>query len=491
LISEGVAQDVQLSSVRIGDRLRVLPGETIPVDGILETASARIGEAHLTGEAQAAQKRVGDPVFAGSTVESAPLELTATAVGETTRLARLAHMMQEASGRRAPIVATHDRVAGYFVGSVLLLAAITAGIWSVLDPGRALWNAAALLVITCPCALGLGTPVALAIAMGRAARRGLFVKGQDGIERLASVTHVILDKTGTLTEGKLSVVRTSFAAQFNETEREELARAVSALEKSSGHAIATAFDSRPHSDVEITEFESVAGQGIRGIVNDIEYRIGTAEFAAESSELNAELIRFAEDAAAEGLTSIFVSRNREVIAAYVLGDALRGETVDAISALKSQQLELEILSGDDAKVVQSLGAKLGITDGRGRATPEDKLSRVEALESAGVHTAMVGDGVNDAAALSAATAGISVAGATEIARDAADVFVSQRGPAAIAELFKLSRRAMKVVRVNIAIALFYNLIGASLAMAGLVSPLVAAVLMPLSSLTVLTLAVKG
>jgi Cu2+-exporting ATPase len=489
-IEDDNASDVLLTDVIAGDTLRVLPGETVPVDGSLESAGASIQEAHLTGEFLPVMKTRGEILYAGSVVEQYPVEMTAIAVGETTRLGRLAAMMLEASQRRAPIVALMDRIAGYFVGGVLLLSAATAVVWYFLDPARMLWNVAALLVVACPCALGLATPVALAVAMGKAARRGIFIKGQDGIERLASVEHVILDKTGTVTDGKLSIVESCFAdLDLGNT----ILRHVAALERVSGHAIASAFDDIECRDVRVEASASIAGAGIEGRADGIKYAIGSETFVTERGcGIPEALANFAKEKQDSGLTFVWIARDSQVVAVAGLCDNLRSDALSAVAEMRSMDLELELLSGDGEQAVRHVAESLNITEYAGQTSPENKLKRVESLLASHLHVAMVGDGVNDAAALSRATVGISAANSADVARDAADVFIStDRGPSAIADALRLSRRAMKIIRLNLGIALAYNLVGAGLAMTGHVGPLAAAVLMPLSSLTVLLIASRA
>jgi Cu2+-exporting ATPase len=492
-IEGGGEREVLLTEIQIGDRLRVRPGETVPVDGWLASADGWIAEAHLSGEPGATYRARGDSLFAGSVVEQSPVEIAATAVGETTRLARLAEIMRNASVRRAPIVSLLDRVAAWFVAAVLTLAGATAAIWFFVDPSRALWNAAAVLVVACPCALGLATPVALAVAMGRAARRGVFIKGQDGVERLASSDHVILDKTGTLTEGSLSVIEQYFTDNATDSARVEILCAVAALEKQSGHVIATAFQDTFTEGVGLEDCRVLPGAGVEGRVNGQHLCAGSESFIAERvTELPATLCVHAVDAERRGLTVVWVARDHQAQAVFALGDSLRDDAAVAVHEMRRMGLELELLSGDHERAVARVAEELQITDFRGRVSPEQKLSRVEELTAQGKRTAMVGDGVNDAAALGRAYVGISAAGAADVARDAADVFISSvREPSAIAEAFALSRRAMRVVRINLWIAASYNLIGAALAVTGHVSPLVAAVLMPLSSLTVLLIAARA
>ena len=490
VIVESQIRDALLTDIAVGDALRVWPGETVPVDGVLHSESAWIREAHLTGEAMARQCAQGDTLFAGSVVETTPVDIVASAVGETTRLSRLAAMMREASSRRAPIVSLMDRVAGYFVAGVLVLAAATAVIWFFVDPTRVLWNTAALLVVACPCALGLATPVAIAAAMGRAARRGIFIKGQDGVERLASVEHVILDKTGTLTDGKLAIVDSWFAKAI---EKECVLRAVAAVEKYSGHAAASAFSFMETAGLVVEDYRVLTGAGVEGMVNGARYAIGSEVFAMERVAMVSDDARaYSENAVEQGWSVVWVVKDGEIAAIFALGDRIRPDSAEAINRIGQMGLCSELLSGDQPRAVAQVAANLGIKQATGRVTPEGKLARVESLIAAGKKVAMVGDGVNDAAALTCATIGISVAGAAEVTRDAADVFVAfERGPGAIADALQLSRHAMRVIRINLLIALAYNLFGAALAISGHVSPLLAAVLMPISSLTVLLVASRA
>lgn len=486
-------REVQLDEIRVGDRLRILPGDTIAVDGSLDSAEAWIGQAHLTGEPGAVRREAGDVLYAGSTVERAPLEMIAIATGEATQLAKLAEMMRRAASRRAPIAGLMDRVAAYFVGTVLALAVATVVIWLFVDPSRALWNAAALMVVACPCALGLATPLALGMAMGRAARRGIFIRGQDGVERLASVKRVILDKTGTLTEGRLAIAREHFAANISTSERERILRAMAALEKFSGHAIATAFEEISSDGQQIENCRVIAGAGVEGVVNGRRWVIGSEGFIAERvTTISDDLKRAVEEFSAAGVTLVWIARDSEAIALLGLGDRLQRGARETIAELKRMNLAVELLTGDHEQAARRVADELNISAFRGGVRPEDKLARVEELIVSGEKVAMAGDGVNDAAALSRADVGISAAGSAEVARDAADVFVSAaRGPLAIADALRLSRRAMRIIRVNLGIALLYNLVGATLAMTGQVGPLVAAILMPLSSLTVVLIASRG
>ncbi len=479
---DGRIEEIALAAADVGDSLVFLPGDVVTVDGVA-LQSGWVTEAHLTGESAPVMHSAGDRIFAGSQVVTMPLKMQATAVGAFTRLAQLSEMMRRAATERAPIVRLHDRIAGYFVASVLSLAAITALIWWQADPSRALWNVAALLVVTCPCALGLATPVALSVAMGRAAKYGIFIKSSDALERAARVQHAILDKTGTLTSGRMELLQTVYAPELSRSEQEHVLTITAALERYSVHPIAAALQEVSTTTLAVEDVH-VETQGISGLVGKSRVAIGSRRWIRESE---IPLPTWASEVDA----NVFVARDGLVVAAFQVADPISPEADEAVKALHSLGIHVELLSGDRQGEVERVARALSLEQARGEATPEDKLTRVSELELLGVATAMFGDGVNDAAALSRATVGVSAAEAADVARSAADVFVSRRGPRAFAELVLVSRNTLFTIKRNVVIALSYNLIGAGLAMAGLVSPLLAAILMPISSVTVLTLAVRG
>jgi Cu2+-exporting ATPase len=489
-LEHDTATVIPLADVQLDDKLQVLPGEAVPVDGLVIEGLSYVAQAHLTGEPTPLRIEPGDTVFAGSVTTVSPFVMMATQVGESTRLHRLAEFMREAALRRAPITALTDRIAGYFVAAVLLLATLTGIYWYVRDPSLALWNCAAMLVVTCPCALGLATPIALAIAMGRAARRGIFIKGADGVERLASVQHVILDKTGTITHGQLSLVAQHYLTSKRE-EQLQILSAVAAIEAQSGHIYSRAFREQARPSVSAIEITTYPGAGIVGSVNGHCYTIGSAAFMQKSNFLIPQ--DFAEQAAATtaGQSHCFAAQGGQIVALFILGDRAHAKSRAAIAELRQQQLTVELLSGDSPAAVAQIAQSVKVTVYQGGVSPEQKLERVCQLQANGTRVAMVGDGINDSAALSAATVGISPAGAAEIARNAADVFISGRGPDAIAEALALAKRALRVIKINIAIGIAYNVVGATLAFTGMVSPLSAAILMPLSSLTVLLIASRA
>lgn len=472
-----------------GMQVKVLSGESIPADGMVLEGHSFLDRAVLSGEAEPVSIGPGEQVFAGTVNLQSPLVILLTATGEETRVGKLMRMMEEASARRAPIVAMADRITGYFVATVLVLAVLTGVGWTLWGgplggPALAIEHVVALLIVTCPCALGMATPVALAVAMGRAARQGVMIKGGDAVERLARARHILLDKTGTLTEGKLRLTFWvgSFLAQ----------QLLVSLERASGHPLAKAVQ-RGMPDTPacaVDRVQEVLGGGLISSFEGLDVRVGSPAFIARTlgsrtMQLTPELKTALDDVLHRAQTPVLVALAGEVIGVAGFGDPLRADTLDAIAALKSLGFRVGILSGDHPAVVSRVGELLGLdpADVHGGLSPEQKLAYVEKAIGTG-EVVMVGDGVNDAAALSAASVGISVHGGAEASLAAADVFLSRPGLLPVVECIEGARATLGVVRRNLIFSVGYNLLGAALAMAGLMGPLLAALLMPFSSGTV-------
>lgn len=479
LLGPDGAREVPVESLLPGMRVEVRGGETVPADGTIEEGESALDLSLLTGESAPADAGPGDAVHAGTVNVQARLVVRVDAAGELTRIGRLLRLVEESAARKAPMVLLADRLAGAFVGVVLLLAASTALLWWRLDPSRALDHAIALLVVTCPCALGLATPLAFSAAVGQAARAGILIRGADVLERLAAGGRMWLDKTGTLTEGRLRVVRWT---------GDEAARAeASALEAHSAHPVAAALAAEGARGLDVREVRETRGAGIAGIVEGRRLVVGSPRFVVGSgARIPPWAAAETERWTGEGLTPVVVARDGEVVAVAGLGDRLREESPAAIARARELGFAPGILSGDDPRAVDAVAASLGIVGGdvRGGASPEEKAALVREEASRGT-VVMVGDGVNDAAALAAASVGVGVHGGAEAALAAADVYITRPGIGPLVELVEGSRRAMRVVRRNLALSLAYNVAGVALAMAGRIDPLVAAAMMPLSSLTVI------
>ena len=477
------SHEVPVERIVPGQRVEVRAGESVPVDGIVEAGMSRLDNALLTGESSPVEVGQGAEVHAGATNLSARLVIRVSATGENTRVGRLLAAVEEAQQRKAPIVRLADQVASYFVLAVLMLSGITAAIWWADGSQVVVERVVAMLVVTCPCALGLATPLALVNALGAAARNGIFVKGADTVEALARIQHVMLDKTGTLTEGKVAL--TSFGGDDLLLDR------VAALEAQSSHLIARAVTDAAAVGAEgrhvVSDVAEVAGSGLGGVVDGVSIVLGTTAFLRDRGiEVSANWEEQADEAADRGDTPVLIASDGQVAALATFGDPLRQDSRVAVRELERLGLSLGILSGDHPHVVDHVARALGVSTSaaQGGVSPECKLATVEQMTAQGRQTAMIGDGVNDAGALAAARVGIAVRGGAEVSLATADVFLTRPGLMPAVHLIRGCRATLRVVYRNLGISLVYNAAGAALAMAGFINPLVAAVLMPLSSLTV-------
>jgi Cu2+-exporting ATPase len=512
LVPEGGSREVPVESLKPGQRVEVLSGELVPADGVVQDGESAVDNSVLTGESMPIPIHPGVEVSAGATNRGARIVLEVRAAGEGTRVGALLRMVDEAASGKAPLVQAADRWSRWFVVGVLGLAAVTAAIWLPEGLESAITHVVALLVVSCPCALALGTPVAMTVGVSRAARIGIFLKGPDVIERLREVRTVLLDKTGTLTEGRLAVVEHDLDA--------DTAARVVALEAQSSHPIALAMRAMntgtgtgkmvpasvfPAGKTEagtifpVEDVQESLGRGIRGTVG------GRSVAAGNLAHLESLAIAIpdawrarADDAAARGLSPVLVAVDGTIRGLVALGDPLRPEARATIDALRRRGWRPMILSGDHPAVVARVADALGIpqADAHGGLTPEAKRDVVASLaggrgSSQSGRVLMVGDGVNDAAALALADVGVSVHGGAGPSLAAADVVFTRQGLDPLLQLELGSRLTLRIIHRNLLLSLCYNFSGIFLAMSGLVGPLLAAVLMPLSSLTVILSSIAG
>lgn len=473
---EAEIEIVPAETLEVGDRIEVRAGDVVPADGFIYSGTTRVSRAVLTGESRPEAAGKGQFLEAGSTNLASPIRMELTAVGANTRVGNLMQWVRSRGEERAPILQLADRFSRYFIAFVLLASLGTALAWWAIDPTRAVINVVALLVIACPCALGMATPLALTVGIGQAARRGIHIKNDDIIEALTKLTDVVFDKTGTLTEGRPTVAQT--------IGNKALLQRASILEQFSRHPLAEAIRRAFPTPGQAEQVEEIPGAGIKGIINGEEIVIARVSYF---TDLSPEFATWARERAQEGLTPVAVSSNGEVLGLYAIGDALRPEAPLLVKKLQTRGIRVHLLSGDHKEVVQSVARQLGIDERfvRGGVTPEEKHAAIEALMADdSVRVAMIGDGVNDAAALQTATIGIAVHGGAEASLVAADVFLVQQGVAPIEELLLGSERIMAVVHRNLVGSGLYNFFGISLAALGFITPLLAAVLMPISSLAV-------
>ncbi len=488
------ATEVPISALSPGDRVEVRSGELVPVDGVVLAGRSTLDNAVLTGETAAQPVREGDAVNAGATNLGARLVVRVDAAGEKTRVGALLAVVQEALSRRPAILQRTDLLARRFVQGFLLLG-IATGVYGLAlgrGPAATLERVVAVLVVACPCALGLSVPLALSVTLLRAARTGVFVKNPDALSRLRHVGTVLLDKTGTLTEGRPSVAR---------WEGSEVALQLArALESESSHAVARAFRTsygRPVRVVrDVDDVCEVPGQGISGTLEGHAVRVGTRlHVEAGGGSLAPELAASADAFVAEGLSPVFVAVDGRVLGVAGVGDPLRADAKATVVALRRRGIRVRILSGDHPAVVARVAKGLGIPDGDalGGLSPEEKRDVVAGLAAPAGEAGsggprgsvvMVGDGVNDAAALALADVGIAVHGGTGASIVAADIVLTREGVTPLLDILDGARRLRRVIRRNLAFSLVYNVAAGTLALLGFVGPLLAAVLMPISSLSV-------
>jgi Cu2+-exporting ATPase len=485
---DGEAQDVPIEALGAGDIVEVRAGETIPADGQITVGESDLGAAVITGESRPVRVGAGDAVHAGSTNLGSTLRVRITAAGKHSRVGQLMAMVEEFASRRSAVVQWADRIAGWFVLTVITLAAVTLGMWLLIDPSVAFDHTVALLIVACPCALGLATPLSIAVAIGAAAQRDIMIKGGDVLDRLARARRrggtILLDKTGTLTAGQTQLVRWEGD--------ESIKPIVAAVERQSSHHVARALaaalsddeDSEPAAVTQVQQHDA----GITATCEGSAITIGTPAFvAAQGVTIEDHLKREIDAALDRQHTPIVIARAKHAVALAWVGDALRPGVAEAIARLKAENWRIGLLSGDDPRVVAAVAQQVGIdpAQAHGGVSPEAKTAFVADAQRRGP-VLMIGDGVNDAAALAAADLGVAVHGGAEASLAAADVYLARPGLEPLEALFALSARAMRAIRRVTLFSLGYNATALTLAMAGLINPLVAAIIMPLSSLVVIS-----
>ncbi|MCK6548775.1 heavy metal translocating P-type ATPase [Myxococcota bacterium] len=482
----GETKEVPVEELAKGDVVEVRAGELVPADGVVTIGRSSLDNAVLTGEPTPIPAMPGDAVTAGATNLSAPLRVEVHAVGAETRVGTLLAHVEAALAEKTPLAESVDRWSRVFVAVVLTLSVITGAVWSWIEPGTALEHVVALLVVSCPCALALATPLTLAVSLSRAARRGIYLKSADVLERLDRVTTVLLDKTGTLTRGELAVT------EYSGSER---ARSIAlSLEAGSSHPIAAAlrrsFGARALLAVE--HVDETPGRGLRGRIDDREVLVGSlAHVEAHGVVIDDDTRARAAAWASRGASPLFITEAGVVIGLAALGDPVRPDAHDVITTLRARGLSVGIVSGDHPAVVAHVARVLGLDaqDVEGGLTPEDKRARVAERARRGERVLMMGDGVNDAAALASAEVGVAVHGGSGAAALASDVVLTCDGVAPLGVLFDGATSTRRTITNSLRFSLTYNAVATSLAMAGLVGPLVAAILMPASSLVVISAAV--
>ena len=495
-------ETVALDGVHAGDRLRVRPGEAIPVDGTVIDGASAVDEAMVTGEAMPSPKRTGDAVIGGTVNGTGSLVIRAEAVGADSVLARIVAMVAEAQRSRAPIQRLADTVAGWFVPAVLGVAVLAFAAWAVWGPAPALAYAliaaVSVVIIACPCALGLATPMSIMVAVGKGAGAGVLIRSAEAMERLDRIDTLVVDKTGTLTEGRPVV--TSIVAAAGLTERDILGLAAS-LERSSEHPLAAAIMASAAAQGVVAEtpsgFASVTGKGVTGMVGERSVALGNARLMADCGIDVAGLAAQADDLRRPGATALFVGVDGRAGGIIAVADPIKPSAAAALDRLRAEGIHIAMLTGDTAATAAAVAGQLGIDDVHADVMPEDKHRIVRALRAAGKVVAMAGDGVNDAPALAEADVGIAMGTGTDAAMQSAGITLVKGDLAGIARARALSRLTMRNIRQNLVFAFAYNAIGIPVA-AGilypvcglLLSPAVAALAMSLSSVSVIANALR-
>jgi Cu+-exporting ATPase len=494
---DGSEEEISLDQVQSGDRLRVRPGEKIPVDGIIAEGSSTIDQAMITGEPIPVQKAGGDDVTGGTVNQTGSFVMTAERVGKDTLLAKIVQMVADAQRSRAPIQKLADTVAGLFVPAVVLIAAATFAVWALWGPEPALAyglvNAVAVLIIACPCALGLATPMAIMVGTGKGAQNGILIKNAEALETFEKIDTIVVDKTGTLTEGKPKLVSVEPESGFAP---DELLALVAAIELASEHPLAAAIvEGAKDRNLRLesaSDFQSVTGEGVEATVDSRRIAIGNEKLMARLGATSAALPAKAQDGRSQGQTVMFVAVDGKAAGLIGVADPIKASSKEAIRALHKAGIRVVMLTGDAEATAQAVGKMIGIDEIHANVSPEDKHRVISELQTAGKRVAMAGDGINDAPALAKADIGIAMGTGTDVAMESAGITLVKGDLGGIAKARRLSQLTMGNIRQNLFFAFFYNALGVPLA-AGilypwfglLLSPMIAAAAMSLSSVSVI------
>jgi Cu+-exporting ATPase len=494
---DGTEEDVPLAAVVVGDRLRVRPGERLPVDGVVVEGSSAVDESMLTGEPIPVEKISGSRVIGGTVNGTGSVIMRAERVGSETLLARIVQMVSEAQRSRAPIQRLADQVSAWFVPAVVVVAILTFIGWALWGPeprlAYGLVNALAVLIIACPCALGLATPMSIMVATGRGAMAGVLVKKAEALELMEKVETLIVDKTGTLTEGKPRLTVVSAAAGFEER---EVVRLAASLERGSEHPLAAAIVAgATERNIPLTtteEFHSVTGRGVVGRIERYSLALGNARLMQDVSANIDTLTAEADKLRTDGNTVMFLAVDSRAAGLVAVADPIKASTPEALKALKESGLGILMVTGDNRRTAEAVARRLGIEHVEAEVLPENKKAIVESLQKKGSRVAMAGDGVNDAPALAQADVGIAMGTGTDVAIESADITLVKGDLRGIVRARHLSRATMRNIRENLFFAFIYNALGVPIAagvlypVAGiLLSPIIASAAMTFSSVSVI------
>jgi Cu+-exporting ATPase len=499
---DGTEQEVQLDTVQVGDRLRIRPGEKVPVDGVVVAGRSSVDESMVTGESMPVTKDVGAKAIGGTMNQSGGLVIAAEKVGRDTMLSQIVQLVVEAQRSRAPIQRLADQVSGYFVPAVIGVAVLAFIAWAIWGPepqlSYGLVAAVAVLIIACPCALGLATPMSIMVGVGRGAGAGVLIKNAEALEHMEKVDTLVIDKTGTLTEGKPAVTAIVPGQGFVEA---EVLRLAASAERPSEHplavAIVAAAEKRGIATAPVAGFDSPTGKGALGTVEGRRVVLGSAKFLAEHGIDISPLAERADRLRADGATAIFAGIDGQVAGAIAIADPVKATTPEALAGLKEEGIQVVMLTGDNWTTARAVARQLGIDEVEAEVLPDQKSQVVQGYKAAGRVVAMAGDGVNDAPALAAADVGIAMGTGTDVAMESAGVTLLKGDLTGIVRARRLSQATMRNIRQNLFFAFIYNALGVPIA-AGilypffgiLLSPIIAAAAMALSSVSVIGNAIR-
>jgi len=502
-IRDGQEQEVPANEIQKGDLLRVRPGEKVPIDGVIIEGKSNIDESMITGEPMPVSKGPGEKVVGGTVNQTGSFLMRAERVGSETLLAQIVQMVAEAQRSQAPIQKLADTVSGYFVPAVIGIAVITFVVWSIVGPAPqmayALVNAVSVLIIACPCALGLATPMSIMVGVGRAAQAGVLIKNADAIEIAEKVTYVVTDKTGTLTAGRPEVVCRIVANGANER---DLLQIAASLESRSEHPLARAIANAAKKEgialLDVTDFQSTTGGGVGGIIDGKSVFVGKEKFLSESKvTISEDLKKQAKRLQESAQTTVWVGVNGDAIGVLGIADPIKETTRQAIRELHAMGLQVIMCTGDNWRTAKSVADELGIDDFIAEVSPRDKIDIVNKLRSQGAIVAMAGDGINDAPALAAANLGIAMGTGTDVAIESAGITLVKGDLMGIVKAIHLSRVVMRNIRQNLFFAFIYNALGVPIAAGVLypffgifLSPMIAGAAMSFSSVSVIANALR-
>jgi len=489
VVRNGVEEDIPVEEVQVGDIIVVRPGEKIPVDGRIIEGNSSVDESMLTGESLPVEKKVGDFVTGATINKFGTFKFEATKVGKDTVLSQIIKMVEDAQGSKAPIQKIADRVSGIFVPAVIGIAVVTFAAWYLAtgELNSAIVNAVSVLVIACPCALGLATPTAIMVGTGKGAEKGILIKGGEHLEMAYKLNSVVLDKTRTITKGKPEVTD---IIPLRSMEKNEIVKLSAVAEKASEHPLGVAIYEKGKSEFgaipDPAKFEAIPGRGVAAVFDDKNIYIGTRKLMKEKgldiSKIESDIAKL-ED---EGKTAMLMAVDDRVEAILAVADTVKEHSGEAIEQLLKMGIDVYMITGDNERTAKAIAKQVGITNVLAEVLPENKAEEVEKLKKQGRIVGMVGDGINDAPALATADIGMAIGTGTDVAMEAADITLMRGNLRAIPTAIKLSRRTMRKIKQNLFWAFIYNIIGIPFAAFGLLSPIIAGAAMAFSSVSVVT-----